>query len=50
MQQIIYSLQKKQNNVLTNIQSKLLQQTPGNKIQFETNGRSPLWGERILRN
>jgi hypothetical protein len=29
-------------NWLTNIKSKLLQQTLGNKIQFETSGRRPL--------
>jgi hypothetical protein len=40
-----YRLQTKQNNGLTDIKSKLLQQTPGNKIQFETSGRRPLWGE-----
>jgi hypothetical protein len=37
-----YRLQEKQNIGLTNIKSKLLQQTPGNKKQFETNGRRPL--------
>jgi hypothetical protein len=45
-----YRLQKKQNSGLTNIKSKLLQQTLENKIQFETSGRRPLSGERILRN
>jgi hypothetical protein len=35
------------NNGLMNIKSRLLQQTFGNKIQFETSGRLPLGSEEF---
>jgi hypothetical protein len=35
------------NNGLTNIKSRLLQQTLGNKIQFGTSGQLPLEGEEF---
>jgi hypothetical protein len=37
-----YRLQKKLNNGLMKIKSRLLQQTLGNKMQFQTSGRRPL--------